>query len=100
MLTHSLLPLTLLNCCGCVTHTSTIAAAGLADDPLAGAVNTRFGRNVPLSVVHPDTANLLNPNPLLVSARLLQRAPGVDYPQVPFLNLWAGAWVQFMVHDW
>lgn len=67
---------------------------------MAGAVNTRFGRNVPLNASHPDLDNLLNPNPLLVSAKLLHRPPASDHPRVPFLNLWAGAWVQFMLHDW
>lgn len=72
------------------------------DDPLAGAVGTRFGRNVPLDAAHPDTDNLLHPNPLLVSASLLHRssARAAEHPRVPFLNLWAGAWVQFMIHDW
>lgn len=71
-----------------------------AGDPLAGAAGTRFGRNVPLAATQPDIANLLHPNPLLVSSKLLQRQSRTDYPRVPFLNMWAGAWVQFMVHDW
>lgn len=70
---------------------------------MAGAAGTRFGRNVPLPAVHPDRANLLHPNPLTVSAKLLQR-PSSDYAEgyakAPFLNLLAGAWTQFMVHDW
>lgn len=70
-----------------------------AEDPLAGAVGTRFGRNVPLSAVTPDMTNLLHPNPLLVSSKLLQRPARSDYPRVPFLNMWAAAWVQFQVHD-
>lgn len=73
-----------------------------ADDPLAGAAGTRFGRNVPLAAAHPDTDNLLHPNPMLVSTRLLHRSPAqpAEHPRVPFLNMWAGAWVQFMIHDW
>jgi hypothetical protein len=71
-----------------------------AEDPLTGAIGTRFGRNVPMSAVQPDMANLLNPNPLLVSSKLLHRRPGTDNSKVPFLNMLAGAWVQFMIHDW
>jgi hypothetical protein len=80
--------------------TPQIVITMFAEDPLAGAAGTRFGRNVPLAATQPDTANLLHPNPLLVSAKLLQRKSQTDYPRVPFLNLWAGAWVQFQVHDW
>lgn len=69
------------------------------DDPLAGAAGTRMGRNVPLEAARPDAANLLNPNPLLVAAKLLHRKPGARPPRVPFLNLWAAAWVQFMVRQ-
>jgi hypothetical protein len=53
-----------------------------------------------MTAVQPDMKNLLNPNPLLVSSKLLQRPPGADYQKVPFLNMLAGAWVQFMIHDW
>lgn len=70
-----------------------------AEDPLAGAVGTRFGRNVPMAAVQPDLANLLHPNPLLVSAKLLQRPSRTEYSQVPFLSMWAGTWIQFVIHD-
>lgn len=69
------------------------------EDPLAGAVGTRFGRNVPMAAVQPDLANLLHPNPLLVSAKLLQRPSRAEYSRVPFLNVWAGTWIQFVIHD-
>jgi hypothetical protein len=77
-----------------------VFAPAVAEDPLTGAAGTRFGRNVPLAAAQPKMTNLLNPNPLLVSAKLLQRSAGGDYSKVPFLNAFAGAWVQFMVHDW
>ena len=31
--------------------------------PRMGAAKTRFGRNFPLDKVHPDRANMMNPNP-------------------------------------
>ena len=65
--------------------------------PKMGAAGTRFGRNFPLDKVHPDTANLMNPNPRLVSRRLLTREV---FQPIKGLNLLAAAWVQFQVHDW
>lgn len=88
--------------CGPETRTTRTldGSCNYAQDPLAGAAGTRFGRHVPLTAVRPAAAaSLLSPNPLLVSAKLLQRRSSTEYPTVPFLNLWAGAWVQFMVHD-
>jgi len=66
--------------------------------PAAGAANVRFGRNVPLEATVPDEANVLSPDPRLISRELLTRT-GPMKP-VPFLNLWAAAWIQFMNHDW
>jgi len=68
------------------------------DDPLTGAVMTRFGRNVPLSYAWPDTSALLDPHPRTVSQELLKRKGSGK--EVPFLNLWATAWTQFQIHDW
>jgi Animal haem peroxidase len=68
------------------------------NDPAMGAVYTRFGRNVPLTVANPDTTNLLNPDPREISLRLLRRRGSGQ--TVPFLNLWAAAWTQFQIHDW
>jgi len=51
----------------------------------------------PLEHVFPDTANLLNPNPRLVSRELMTRD---QFKPVTILNLLAAAWIQFMVHDW
>jgi hypothetical protein len=66
--------------------------------PWMGMAGTRFGRNVPI----PDSfgeeePGLFDPNPRLVSIKLLQRK---NFVPVPHLNLLAPAWLQFMVHDW
>jgi hypothetical protein len=62
-----------------------------------GAAGCRFGRNVPLQHTFPDTPNLLVPNPRLVSRELMTRD---QFQPATILNLLAGAWIQFMVHDW
>ncbi|HEY4000896.1 MAG TPA: peroxidase family protein [Candidatus Xenobia bacterium] len=68
------------------------------ENPKEGAAGTRFGRNVPLEVTKPDEANLMNPSPREVSRVLMTRDEG--FKEVPFLNMLAAAWIQFMVHDW
>ena len=65
--------------------------------PQMGAVGRRFGRNVPLEHVFPDAANLLVPNPRVVSRTLMTRTSSSP---ATMLNLLAAAWIQFMVHDW
>ena len=65
--------------------------------PQMGAVGRRFGRNVPLEHVFPDTANLLVPNPRVVSRELMTRE---QFQPATVLNLLAASWIQFMVHDW
>jgi hypothetical protein len=73
---------------------------GSANDlrfPRMGAVGARFGRNVPLDRVFPDTPNLLIPNPRVVSRELMTRH---TFQPATILNLLAAAWIQFMVHDW
>ncbi len=67
------------------------------EDPMMGAVETRYGRNAPLHMVWPDTHNVLNPNPRLVSQALMGRD---TFKPAKILNLLAAAWIQFMVHDW
>lgn len=74
-------------------------------DPKEGAAGTRFLRNVQLSAIRPETIpTLLTPNPREVSRRLLTRPNGADgrpdMTTVPFLNLLAASWIQFMTHDW
>jgi hypothetical protein len=69
-------------------------------NPREGAANVRFPRNVNRSATWPDTgARLLTPNPAEISHLLLSRGPG-GIKEVPFLNLLAAGWIQFMVHDW
>jgi hypothetical protein len=69
-------------------------------DPLAGAANTRFGFNTdPKQTPGERAPRLLTPNPRTVSRVLLTRKDGALKP-VPFLNLTAASWIQFMNHDW
>jgi Animal haem peroxidase len=65
--------------------------------PAMGSVGRRFGRNFPLDQVKPDTANLMTPSPRVVSRELMTRD---EFKPATILNLLAGAWIQFMVHDW
>ncbi|MGX9792538.1 peroxidase family protein [Mycobacterium sp. MMS18-G62] len=68
------------------------------DDPLVGAVGCRFGRNVPLTHVYrEEPEQLLDPNPRLISRRLLTRE---EFQPATTLNMLAAAWIQFEVHDW
>jgi hypothetical protein len=65
--------------------------------PRMGSAGCRFGRNVPLQHVFPDTSNLLIPNPRVVSRELMTRE---TFQPATILNLLAASWIQFMVHDW
>ncbi len=68
------------------------------DIPAMGSANTRFGRNVPLSHAYPGKdETILEPNPRTISLELLARE---TFKPVPFLNMFAAAWIQFMIHDW
>jgi hypothetical protein len=74
-------------------------------DPKEGAAGTRFLRNVEMWATEPETEpQLLEPNPREISRRLLARPEGDDgrpvMQPVPFLNLLAASWIQFMNHDW
>ena len=67
-------------------------------EPLMGALGSRFGRNVPRDHTYPDPDDrLLDPNPRRVSLELLTRK---EFIPATTLNLLAGAWIQFEVHDW
>lgn len=69
-------------------------------NPKEGAANVRFPRNVARNASWPETgARLLTPNPVEISHVLLSRGPD-GIKEVPFLNLLAACWIQFMVHDW
>jgi len=68
-------------------------------DPKEGAAGTRFGRNVDLSATTPESGEkLLTPNPREISRHLLTREG--EMKEVPFLNMLAACWIQFMNHDW
>lgn len=68
-------------------------------NPKEGAAGTRFMRNVRNEAALAETgAALLKPNPRELSRKLLTRQG--DMKEVPFLNLLAAAWIQFMNHDW
>ena len=63
-----------------------------------GSLGSRFGRNVPLEATMREPEDrLLEPNPRLVSRELLTRH---EFQPATTLNLLAGAWIQFEVHDW
>ena len=66
------------------------------DDPLMGSLGSRFGRNVPLEKTALEKTPL-EPNPRTVSRELLTRR---EFIPATTLNLLAGAWIQFEVHDW
>ncbi len=66
--------------------------------PAMGTIGARFGRNVPVDRTHPEPLpDLLEPNPRLVSRELLTRT---EFQPATIVNVLAGAWLQFEVHDW
>jgi hypothetical protein len=68
------------------------------DDPAMGSIGSRFGRNVSIEHTYPETgADILEPNPRLISRRLLTREKLIPATS---LNVLAAAWLQFEVHDW
>ena len=75
-------------------------------DPKEGAAGTRFPRNVQARAMQPETGGrLLTPNPREISRALLTRPSDPATGQalmkeVPFLNLLAASWIQFMNGDW
>jgi tetratricopeptide (TPR) repeat protein len=74
-------------------------------DPKEGAAGTRFLRNVDLAAIRPEKGTqLLTPNPREISRKLLTRDKQETgepvMKEVPFLNLLAASWIQFMNGDW
>jgi hypothetical protein len=68
--------------------------------PAMGACGMRFGRSTPIDKLKIPTArDIMEPNPREVSRRLLARRNG-EFHGVPYLNVFAAAWLQFMTHDW
>ncbi|MGH3817914.1 MAG: peroxidase family protein, partial [Pseudonocardiaceae bacterium] len=65
---------------------------------MMGAAGTRFGRNVAPADHAPESEPALRtPNPRTVSRTLLTRD---QFIPATTLNMLAGAWLQFQVHDW
>ncbi|HUQ07232.1 MAG TPA: peroxidase family protein [Kofleriaceae bacterium] len=64
-----------------------------------GSAGARFGRNMNPNgwFAQGETTSLLQPNPREVSRILFTRD---SFKPVPFLNMFAAAWIQFQVHDW
>lgn len=68
------------------------------NEPLVGAAGVAFGRNVPPNLIDQDAASkLMHPDPSEVSKVLFTRD---EFKPVPFLNMIAATWIQFMNHDW
>lgn len=68
------------------------------EHPLAGAAGVAFGRNVDPKYIDMNAKQkLMDPNPALVSKVLFTRD---EFKAVPFLNMLAASWIQFMNHDW
>ncbi|MFP5386178.1 MAG: peroxidase family protein [Bacteriovoracia bacterium] len=68
------------------------------ENPHVGASHTAFGRNVPPEFIDANAReNLMTPNPKLVSQEFFTRD---EFKPVPFLNMLAASWIQFMNHDW
>ncbi|WP_243074812.1 peroxidase family protein [Microbacterium sp. SS28] len=67
-------------------------------DPDMGRAGTRFARNVPLANARPaDMPGLMEPNPRLVSQKLMRRG---EFTPATSINLLAASWIQFQTHDW
>lgn len=66
--------------------------------PYVGAAGVAFGRNVPPQFIDQEAnAKLMEPKPELVSEVFFTRE---EIKPVPFLNMLAAVWIQFMNHDW
>ncbi|MBU3687290.1 MAG: peroxidase [Mycobacterium sp.] len=66
-------------------------------DPWMGAAGTGFGRNSPpaATITHPK--KLLDPDPRLISRKLMARD---SFKPAGIINSIAGAWIQFENHNW
>jgi hypothetical protein len=84
------------------TKTMYRSADGTCTDlssPYVGAAGTAFGRNVHPDFIDHDAADkLMEPNPGDVSKAFFTREETMK--EVPFLNMLAASWIQFMNHDW
>ena len=66
--------------------------------PHVGAAGVAFGRNIAPEFIDQDAhQKLMTPNPITVSKEMFTRD---EFKPVPFLNMLAASWIQFMNHDW
>jgi hypothetical protein len=66
-------------------------------DPWMGASGTGFGRNAPLEKTITHTKKLLDPDPRLISRKLMARD---SFKPAGIVNSFAAAWIQFENHNW
>jgi hypothetical protein len=66
-------------------------------DPWMGAAGTGFGRNAPLDKTITHTKKLLDPDPRLISRKLMARD---SFKPAGIINTIAAAWIQFENHNW
>lgn len=66
-------------------------------DPWMGAAGTGFGRNAPLNKTITHTKKLLEPDPRLISRKLMARD---SFKPAGIVNTIAAAWIQFENHNW
>jgi len=75
----------------------------LAHQVMMGSVQQRFGRNIDAKtsneVIEKNQEDLMTPNPLEISQKLLTRLDGKTKEAV-VINTLATAWLQAMNHDW
>ncbi|KAJ9470441.1 Alpha-dioxygenase 2 [Diplonema papillatum] len=71
------------------------------DLPKMGAAGMRFGRNVRSTweTVTPPSSYLWEPRPEVASSAFLHSYEG-QRVEIPGLNLFFSAWIQFQTHDW
>ena len=67
------------------------------EHPEMGMAGSRFGRNVPVSEIHVNAEKLMEPNPRVISRKLMTRD---EFQPASTLNVLAAAWIQFQNHGW
>lgn len=66
--------------------------------PYVGAAGVAFGRNIdPKYIDLKAHEKLMSPNPSVISKQFFTRD---EFKSIPFLNMLAASWIQFMNHDW
>ena len=86
-----------IDCSKHIDHRTATGECNDLEDSSMGAVWTRFGRNTDPKINYKRKYDVLYPNPRKISLELLERD---KFKPVPFLNLLAVAWIQYMTHDW